>query len=243
MIGIAGVIPAAGSSRRMGRPKALLELEGRPFVHHAVRALVEGGCVPVLVVVADDGTGGGSGTRVAEAARAAGARVVVNPDPGEGPITSIRRALGALAADGAPPGPPVPTGARGAAAPPRYLALLPVDHPAVARDTVAALVRAAEASGAPLVLPVHRGERGHPALIGRALFPELEDPSLRGGARAVVHRHLEEAALVETADPGVLTDVDTPEAYAALVEARPGGAAARTERGADGAATRADGAA
>src|SRR5690606_29711583 len=165
----------------------------------------------------------------------------------EGPITSIRRALRALAggAAGAAPG---PTGAPEPAASPRYLALLPVDHPAVAPDTVAALVRAAEASGAPLVLPVHRGERGHPALVGGALFPELEDPSLRGGARAVVHRHLEEATLVETPDPGVLTDVDTPEAYAALVEARSRGRAARTERGAggaapEGAATRADGSA
>src|SRR5262249_42597993 len=48
---IAGLIPAAGHSRRMGRPKLALPLLGRPLLAHVVTALREGGADPVLVVL------------------------------------------------------------------------------------------------------------------------------------------------------------------------------------------------
>jgi molybdenum cofactor cytidylyltransferase len=188
-----GVVPGAGASRRMGRPKALLELAGRPFVHHVVRALAEGGCDPVLVVVAE------GDDQVTEAAQDAGAQVLANPDPGEGPITSLRVAIAAL--DDTVPG----------------IAYLPVDHPAVKPETVARLLAEARRSSAALTVPMYGPKRGHPGIFEASLFPELLDPSLTGGARIVVHRHLADACLVEVEDPGVVTDVDSPEAYAALV--------------------------
>lgn len=223
--GVVGVVPASGASSRMGTPKGLLSLDGRTFTRRVVEALVDGGCGRVLVVVraGDDAT--------ADEARAAGAEVIENPDPGDGPISSLRLALRHLSTDV------------------RWVVWLPLDHPKVRAGTVRALVHAMHgqavgtgpreaagvgphvgagqpagdvggAAGAPvLALPVHRGERGHPAVFGRAVFAELLDPSVAGGARTVVHRHLEAgtALLLETDDPGVLVDVDTPEEYDALV--------------------------
>ncbi len=191
--GFAGVVPSAGASARMGSPKAMLRVNGETFLARTVRALRGGGCEPVLVVVAE-----GQHALAAEAA-AAGARVLTNPAPGEGPITSLRLAIAALgnSVDG--------------------FAYLPVDHPMVRADTVATLLEAARTESAPLTLPTHDGKRGHPAIFGSALFDELADPALEGGARTVVHRHLPRAVLVEVADAGVLTDIDTPEAYAAVV--------------------------
>ncbi|MGD8728448.1 MAG: phosphohydrolase, partial [Gemmatimonadota bacterium] len=66
--------------------------------------------------------------------------------------------------------------------------------------------------------PTYHGERGHPALFGQELFVELLDPDLEGGARTVVHRHLADALLVEVDDEGVVTDIDTPEIYRAVVD-------------------------
>lgn len=193
---VAGVVPAAGASRRMGRPKALLDAGGRSFVAAVVGTLVGGGCDPVVVVTAP-------GQReVGRRAQAAGALVLANPDPGEGPITSVRLALAVL-------------GARV-----EGIALLPVDHPAVRPETVAALLEAFAPGDAPLVLPTFGGRRGHPAVFGRRLFAELLDPALEGGARAVVHRHLAEARTVEVDDPGILADIDTPEAWRAAFAAR-----------------------
>jgi molybdenum cofactor cytidylyltransferase len=193
----AGVVPSAGASVRMGSPKALLRVEGESFLERTARTLRGGGCDPVFVVVAL-----GDAAAEQEAARS-GARVLTNPDPGEGPITSLRLALAEL-----------DPGAAG-------LVYLPVDHPLVRPETVATLLDAAGASAAPLTLPVHGGERGHPAVFGAALFGELSDPALEGGARTVTHRHLDEALLVEVDDPGVLTDIDTPEIYEAAIGGRP----------------------
>jgi len=194
----AGVIPSAGSSLRMGRPKALLQVGGESFLSRTVRALRSGGCDPVLVVVPD---GDPQLTeRLADAAERAGARVLFNADPGEGPITSLRMAIDEL---------------RDSVA---GLAYLPVDHPMVRPDTVAELLAAARGEeAAALTVPTHRGKRGHPAVFSASLFAELTDPELEGGARAVVHRHLARARLVEVDDAGVIIDIDTPEAYAAAV--------------------------
>jgi nicotine blue oxidoreductase len=175
----------------MGTSKALLDAGGRSFLAAVVGALVGGGCDPVVVVVGD------GQEDEARRARAAGAQVLINPDPGEGPITSLRLALGAL-------GDKV-----------EGVAFLPVDHPLVRPETVASLVRTLLSGGAPLVLPVHEGGRGHPALFRRALFPELLDPGLEGGARTVVHAHLHQAELVGVDDAGVNLDLDTPEEYRA----------------------------
>lgn len=48
---IAGVVFAAGASRRMGRNKMLMELDGEPLVRRAVRRTIEAGLSPVIVVV------------------------------------------------------------------------------------------------------------------------------------------------------------------------------------------------
>src|SRR6056297_2673621 len=102
-----GIVPAAGSSTRMGAPKGLLELEGASFAHRVVTALLKGGCEPVLFVARSDDEG------AAVDANAAGAIVLENPDPGNGPITSLRLALARLDASV------------------EHVVWLPLDHPSV----------------------------------------------------------------------------------------------------------------
>ncbi len=186
---IAGVIPCAGASKRMGTSKALLDAGGRSFLSAVVGALVGGGCDPVLVVVAP-----GQDAEQRQA-RAAGATVLVNPDPGEGPITSLRVALASLPSDT------------------EGVAFCPVDHPLLRAETVAQLLAVFAAGEAPVVLPTMDGRRGHPAVFRNTVFTHLLDPRLEGGARTVVHRFAGDAALVEVTDLGAVTDVDTPDAY------------------------------
>ena len=188
---IAGIVPCAGASVRMGRPKALLSIRGRTFVQAVVDALSGGGCEPVLSVVSDD-------PLIADAARATGARVLTNQDPGEGPITSMRLALAELEDT-------------------EGVIYLAVDHPCVRAETVATLLDAARSTDAPLVIPTYEGERGHPSFFRESLFQELMDPTLEGGARTVVHRHLDRAELVAVPDPGVRMDIDTTTEYEAML--------------------------
>ena len=189
MTSVVGVVPSAGVSSRMGRPKALLDADGDPFVVRAVRSLLEGGCDPVIVVVRNvEGP-------IAELARGAGARVIPNPDPSAGPISSIRAALDHVS-DAAP-----------------GIVVLHVDHPRVRATTVAALIRAARLWPNRIILPRWGGRHGHPPLFPAALLDELRDPRLEGGARTVVHRHGERVVEVEVDDPGILQDIDDPDRY------------------------------
>ena len=184
-----GVVPACGLSTRMGSAKALLDAGGQPFLVRVVSALTEGGCDPVVVVART------ADAAVARAAAAAGAAVASNPDPDEGPISSIRIALAGWgeAVDGC--------------------AICPVDHPLVTGRTVRKLAERFAAGRADIVIPTHRGRRGHPAFFHRRLFRELLDPRLPEGARTVVRRRPERVRECAVDDSGVVADIDTPSEY------------------------------
>jgi CTP:molybdopterin cytidylyltransferase MocA len=188
---IAGIVLAAGRSRRMGAPKAFLEMDGTSFLARAAAALREGGCDAVWVVTgpADDEVA----VRIASQAGEMGAHVAVNPAPDSEQVDSLRAGLRAL-----------PEAAEAAV-------VLPVDVPRVEADAVRRVVDAFRERGAPVLRAVHGGRHGHPAL-----FAELLDGDLPDGARTVIHAHAAELEEVEVADPGVLHDVDTPEDFRRL---------------------------
>lgn len=193
---IAGIVLAAGRSRRMGRPKPFLRLGGATFLERAVRTLRDGGCEPVVVVAgpaADE-----TARRVAEAAAALGVKVVENPEAGSEQVDSLRVGLRAVGPDA------------------EAAVVLPVDVPGADAGTVRALADAFRARGAPVVLPLHAGRHGHPVLFGRAVWPELLADPLPDGARTVIHAHA--AELEEVPVPALPADVDTPDDYRRLLE-------------------------
>ena len=82
---IRGVIIAAGESSRLGSPKALLNIHGRSILDRLHRTLRAGGCDEVMVV------GGGTHcVAVQEEADRIGVPLVINHDPSDGPVSSIR---------------------------------------------------------------------------------------------------------------------------------------------------------
>jgi len=192
------VLPAAGASRRMGQPKLLLPMHGRPLVAGVVEALRDGGVQQIVVVTAP------GDEELRAWARANGLTIAVNPDPGRGMLSSIREGIAAL-------GGSAELARRGAT-----LLVSPADLPNLRAATVAALRREMAASGAPIALPVYRGRRGHPLAIAPALIPEIEtlDPAI--GLKQLRDRHEAELLEVKVEDAGVIQDVDTPEDYRRL---------------------------
>jgi len=182
---IGALVLAAGDSQRMRRPKALLPLEGRTFLETLMDRLARAGVAPILVVL------GTASEEIRHTIKLSLARVVINPEPSRGQLSSIHCGIHALApgeVDG--------------------LFIAPVDTPRVQVATLQAMMQAL--SGHPLVVPIYHGRRGHPALFSAALFPDLLRAALDQGARAVVHATPDRME-VPCDDSAVLEDFDVPE--------------------------------
>jgi molybdenum cofactor cytidylyltransferase len=188
---VAAIVLAAGESRRMGFPKALLPIEGHTFVEHILAAFAASRVSDAYVVL------GAHRERILAEVRLGAAQVVVNDRWEQGQLSSLVAGLRAL-----------PAGAHDAV----MMAL--VDHPLVDPDVVDSIIRAFEATGAPIVVPVHEGRRGHPVLFATRLVPELLAAPVDQGARAVVRAHSGEVLEVPSPAPGILADIDTPQLYA-----------------------------
>ena len=189
---IPGIILAAGESRRMRRPKALLRLapEGTTFVAALIRSLTDGGVDDVLVV----GRPGDAALR--EEVERAGARFVENLHHDLGQLSSLLAGLNIADRPGV-------TG----------VLVTPVDAPRIAVGSIAALIHAFRESGAPVVRPVHQGRHGHPVIFSRAVFDALRSADFSVGAKAVVRAQGDRVLNVEVADSAVLEDIDTPDDY------------------------------
>jgi molybdenum cofactor cytidylyltransferase len=195
---IFAVLPAAGHSTRMGRPKLSLPLGDRTVLEGVIDALQAGGVAHVLVVV---------GPHVADLApitRRAGAAVCLLDRE-----TSHMRET-------------VELGLRWFEE--RYeprdddaWLLVPADHPCLEADIVRDLIAASALHrDRSIFLPTHEGKRGHPALIAwkhvagmRALPPDE-------GLNVYLRRQAAETLEMPVTSPGVLLDLDTPEEYERL---------------------------
>jgi molybdenum cofactor cytidylyltransferase len=189
---IAAIILAAGQSRRMGRNKLLIEIDGSSLIERAVDRALATQADPVIVVLghqADD-----------IAARLAGRAIVLveNPDYAQGLSTSLKRGLSA-----------VPDEADGAV-------ICLADMPGVAPQLIDRLIAGFDpGAGHEIILPVRNGERGNPVLWGRRFFPELHDIGGDTGARHLIGVYPDYVMEIEAADDGVLIDLDTPAALSA----------------------------
>jgi CTP:molybdopterin cytidylyltransferase MocA len=185
---VAGVVLAGGRSRRMGKNKALLRCGEETFLDRLASRLAQGGCQPVLAVVSEPGP-------IRQGCRLDQVRLVVNPDPDRGQISSLRCGL-----DGLPD-------ARG-------VVVLLVDQGDVRAETVRLVRQTLEGTGR-LVLARHRGQPGHPVGFPSSLFGLLRSTLADQGARRVVQREGESGCLehVDVEDPGVIRNINTPDAY------------------------------
>ena len=182
---------AAGESRRMGRPKALLSWRGTTLLAHQLDALLAGGADRVVVVL---------GHRPEDlqpiVRERSGVTGVINPAYAQGKTTSIKAGLSAL---GSPE--------------PGTILLLNVDQPR-SPDTIRQLLRHHVESKGLITIPTYAGKGGHPIAVDSALLPELQCISEETlGIKSVVRAHQDATFRVEMAIAEVLLDLNTPEEY------------------------------
>jgi molybdenum cofactor cytidylyltransferase len=199
---VSGVILAAGFSRRLGRPKQLLELGGKPLLQWAIDAALAAGLSEVLVVL------GESAAAILEHVDLGTARLVINPDAIDGQSTSIMAGVAV-------------------ANPERVGTLFMLgDQPDISAADLDLVLQKFEGTPDEIVIASWQGERRSPVVFGRSYDGELL--RLRGdtGARPILRAHSEQVVAVEFDRP-VPIDIDTEADYQRLLQDR--NAAERSE--------------
>ncbi|MEL6477338.1 MAG: molybdopterin-binding/glycosyltransferase family 2 protein [Pseudomonadota bacterium] len=192
---IAALLLAAGAARRMGGRDKLLEpvAGGVPLLTHLAREAGASSVDRVRAVLRPEDP------RRAAALGGTGVTAVVNPAAAEGMGTSLA------------------TGIRGLEEDVDGALILLADMPEVTAGDLdrmiaafdpgegRAIIRATSASGRP----------GHPVLFGRRFFEPLAALTGDRGAKAILDEHPEFITDLPLAGDSALTDLDTPEAWAA----------------------------
>jgi molybdenum cofactor cytidylyltransferase len=172
----------------MGKPKALLKYRGKAFIELILNAIRESSIESTVVVLGHD--------HEAIRPRVTLGVSVYNDDYERGMTTSFQAGIRALGPE-----------SQGAV-------LFLVDHPVVDPQTIDMLI--ARFRPGRIVLPVHEGRRGHPALFSRAALDEVLELPPTEGANMIVRRSPERITEVAVSQPGILVDVDTPEHFERL---------------------------
>ncbi|MEM9601375.1 MAG: nucleotidyltransferase family protein [Pseudomonadota bacterium] len=192
---IAGVLLAAGESRRMGETnKLLLPVAGQALLARSVALLADSPLSPRMVVL---------GHRIEDSAPVVsqqGMAFVINAQFAEGQQSSVRAGLRAVVHDA------------------DAVLVMLADLPRLQRSTLASLHAAVQTSpGFDAWVPAHKGTWGNPRVLGAAWCRALlGDPAL--SARTLFKRHPDRVAVVPVDDAGILQDLDTPDDYRAYLD-------------------------
>lgn len=182
---ISGLVLAAGRSTRLGAPKQLLELAGKPLLQHVIDACAASPLDEVVVVL------GHAASEIAGALELpARARIVVNHDHPRGQASSLR--VGLATAHPAS----------------EAVVILLGDQPGVTPELIGRALEAWRRSDAPILRSYFGDVPGHPVVAARSAWPLLAEAAGDEGARGVFARgSVDVAELRLDAPPPV--DVDT----------------------------------
>jgi molybdenum cofactor cytidylyltransferase len=185
---ICGLVLAAGAATRFGSAKQLADLDGRPLLEHAVRAMVAAPVGRVVVVL------GSGAEEVLAAVDMHGADAVVCERWAEGQSASLACGLAELSGCEA-------------------VVVTLGDQPLVSPDAIRRVI-AGRREGVAAVRATYGGAPGHPVLLERRLFERMRDVTGDHGARNLLISM--QTREIPCDDLGGGQDVDTPAQLDAL---------------------------
>ncbi len=186
---VSAIVLAAGESKRMGKLKQLLPLGESTIIEQTIDNLLSSRIGEVIVVM---------GHGAEEIKRRLGIRqvkIVYNPRYTEGMSTSIAAGLRELDAKA------------------DAVMLVLADQPFIDSQTIDKLLDEFGKHDRGIAFPAYRGKRGHPVIFSRRYIDELLKLKGDAGAKELIERHPDDILEVPVDSPGILRDIDTPEAY------------------------------
>jgi len=190
---IVGIILAAGTSSRLGRPKQLMELDGRPSIQWVLENSIASSLDHVLLVA------GHEHENILNPARDFSSHqkfsTVVNSNFREGMSASMKLGLSMMG------------DTHGAAM------FLLGDQPFFDAGSVDLLIEAFIADKKNICAPSFNGQRKNPVILGKKYFHGIASINGDKGARDIIKENREDLLLVEFTRPELFYDIDTEEDY------------------------------
>lgn len=190
-LSVGAILLAAGRSERMGAFKTLLPFGNTTVIESCIDYLKAGGVDTIVVVV------GHRDEEVRERLEHSSVIFALNPDPSSEMADSIRCGVEKLPDNVAA----------------TLIAL--VDHPAVASDVVATLIREWK-KGSQFIIPTWQGRGGHPVLVDLNFRFELESLGRTSGLKSLFDSNRESVRRIEVSSPYIARDMDTWDDYVRL---------------------------
>jgi molybdenum cofactor cytidylyltransferase len=189
------IVPAAGRSVRMGRPKLLLPWRDTTLIQHVLSTWISSQVERVVVVVRPDDS------ELATVCRRAGVDVVLPTTAPPEMKVSVQYGLRHVEQTCNPRAEDV------------WL-LAPADIPGLLTSNIDWLLASHAAHNLEILVPKHDNRRGHPVLFPWPLAREVQKLAENDGVNALLHRH--PVREVHCPHAGVQEDVDTPDDYRRL---------------------------
>ena len=189
---IAAILLAAGRSERMGAYKPLLPFGDRTVVEACVAYLLSGGVEHIVVVAGDHEQD--IRNRLDRLPVTFAERPAPGSEMGVSIIRGVEKVLPEMDA----------------------VFIVLVDQPAIPSEVIRHMIDERLRTGALLLVPWHKGRRGHPVLIDLTYRDELLNLDPKRGLRAFFESRGDEIMVVPIDSPYIARDMDTWEDYRAL---------------------------
>lgn len=179
-----GLILAAGESKRIGSPKALLKIDSETFVERIAYIIGAVGIQDIVVVA------GAHYNEIASSLK--NIKVIFNAQYEFGQFSSLQTGLRAI---------PKET---------EFVIVWPVDLPLVRKETVATLLQTVRN---PITVPVYHGKKGHPVIYSAETIKKILSMEPTHTGKDLFEYFKDRITLIDVEDPAVLIDIDTAEDY------------------------------
>ena len=190
---IGAVILAAGMSKRMGKPKLLLPVNGEPILYYSISLALQQKLNPIVVIA-------GKYMKNIEKVIVGNEHVtyLYNPDYESGMASSLKLGIEALSGQV------------------DAVMIFLGDQPFVPNEVAQTLIKEYENTkdkGVRIVRPRYRGELGHPILFDGSLLEHFKHIKGDEGGRSIISKHKKHLEIIDFSEFYWGIDVDTPEDY------------------------------
>jgi len=185
---LSAILLSAGMSSRFGSPKALAQFNGKTVIEHLQCLLVDSKIDEVIIVL------GAHSTNIKPyILKHKKVKVVYNKDYNLGQTSSFKIGLSSIEKVS------------------RYVFLLPVDYPAIKKETIDYLCQEFEPTSPLILIPTYEGKKGHPPVFNMSLKEEFMELDNGKGLNRIARKHTEDTVYVPVNDSGVIATFNTPE--------------------------------